>query len=256
MIRLIAWLIGWLINSSRKILLPRQASSEQADVQSRPEVSREMLRIHCHAWTCLSIVMLECSSSAKRFLSKTVNEKKFLSSQSLTFILTDNQLKLLKLTNTIKKTEQHFYSKTKTNKYTGRLRYIMNTWRTLLKFKNTKKTLKYKVTMNKQKTDKDKNNQMHSQNKIHNEHLKAINKICNYKNLNIMEHKTDTNILLMTDTKKLNSSSMTEHKTGVNISKFCVILSLFSQVCIFFTLFYIIFCEFFSLVCDLLSFFS
>ena len=92
--------------------------------------------------------------------------------------------------------------------------------------------------MNKQKTDKDKNNQMHSQNKIHNEHLKAINKICNYKKLNIMEHKTDTNILLMTDTKKLNSSSMTEHKTGVNISKFCVILSLFSQVCVFFTLVY------------------
>ena len=58
----------------------------------------------------------------------------------------------------------------------------MNTWRTLLKFKNTKKPLKYKVTMNKQKTDKDKNNQMHSQNKIHNEHLKTINKFATTKN--------------------------------------------------------------------------
>ena len=68
-----------------------QASSEQAEAQSRLKKSRQMLPILYHAWTCLSIVTLECTSSAKRFLPKTVNEKKFLSTQSLTFILTKIQ---------------------------------------------------------------------------------------------------------------------------------------------------------------------
>ena len=77
--------------SSRKTRVPPQGSSEQADGQSSPQVSREMLPIHCLAWTCLSIVKLECTSPAKRFPPKTVNEKKFLSTQSLTFILTENQ---------------------------------------------------------------------------------------------------------------------------------------------------------------------
>ena len=67
------------------------ASSEQADAQSRPQVKRQMLPIHCHAWTCLSIVKLECISFAKRLPLKTVNENKFFSSESLTFILTKNQ---------------------------------------------------------------------------------------------------------------------------------------------------------------------
>ena len=68
-------------------LIP-QTSSEQADAGSSPQVGREMLPIHCQALTCLSIVTLECTSPAK----KAVNEKKFLFTQPLTFILTINQL--------------------------------------------------------------------------------------------------------------------------------------------------------------------
>ena len=79
------------LRSSSKMPVGMQASSEQVDAQSRPEVSREMLYIYCHAWTCLSIVTLECTSPAKRFSPKTANEKKFLSTQSLTFILIQNQ---------------------------------------------------------------------------------------------------------------------------------------------------------------------
>ena len=59
-------------------------------------------------------------------------------------------------------TEQHFYNEDKkANKYTPRLRYIMNTSRILLKLKNTKNKnnkknkLKYKVLKNKYITDKD-----------------------------------------------------------------------------------------------------
>ena len=77
--------------SGRKMPVQPQASSEQADAQSRSQVRREMLPIHCHTWTCLSIVTLECTSPAKRFPPKTVNEKKFLSTQLLTFTLTENQ---------------------------------------------------------------------------------------------------------------------------------------------------------------------
>ena len=88
-----------------------------------------------------------------------------------------------------KKTEQHL---TKTNKYTWRLSYIMNTWRRLLKLKN-KKNLKYKVSKNKHTTDKVKR---------HNEHLNNINKIGKYKKMNMME--------------KLN---MMEYKTDMSITK-------------------------------------
>ena len=70
-----------------------QASSEEADVQSKPQVSREMLPIHCRARTCLSNATLECTSPAKRFPLKTVNEKKFLSTKQIEK----------------KQTEQHFY---------------------------------------------------------------------------------------------------------------------------------------------------
>ena len=64
-----------LIHYARVLL---QASSEQPDEQSRPQVGRKMLPIHCHDLTCLSIVTLECRSSAKRFPPKAVNEKEFL----------------------------------------------------------------------------------------------------------------------------------------------------------------------------------
>ena len=64
-------------SSARKMRVMPQASSEQA--QTRPQVSREMLPILCHAWTCLSIARLECISPAKRFPQKIFNEKKFLS---------------------------------------------------------------------------------------------------------------------------------------------------------------------------------
>ena len=63
-----------LIHYARVLL---QASSEQLDEQSRPQVSRKMLPIHCHDLTCLSIATLECRSSAKRFPPKAVNEKEF-----------------------------------------------------------------------------------------------------------------------------------------------------------------------------------
>ena len=66
----------------------------------------------------------------------------------------------------------------------------MNTGRALLKLANTKK-LNYKVSKNKRTTDEDKNNQIHSQIKIHNEHLKNINKIEKYKKLNMAEHKRE-----------------------------------------------------------------
>ena len=77
--------------STRKVRLRAQASSEQADDQRRPRASREMLPIPCHAQTCLSTVTPECTSHAKRFSPKTANEKKFLYTKSLTFILTKNQ---------------------------------------------------------------------------------------------------------------------------------------------------------------------
>ena len=48
----------------------------------------------------------------------------------------------------------------------------------------------YKVSKNKHANDEDKNNQIHSQIKIHNEHFKNINKIEKYKKLNMVELKT------------------------------------------------------------------
>ena len=69
--------------SNRKVGLRPQVSSEHADAHSRPQVSREMLPVHCHAWTCLSIVALECTSPVKRFPPKTANEKNFFSTQQI-----------------------------------------------------------------------------------------------------------------------------------------------------------------------------
>ena len=48
----------------------------------------------------------------------------------------------------------------------------------------------YRVSNNKHTTDEDKNKQINLQIKIHNEHLKNINKIEKYKKLNMTEHKT------------------------------------------------------------------
>ena len=64
---------------SRKTRVSGQASSEQANGQSKLQVSREMLPIHFHDSTCLSNATLECTSPA--FFPKTVNEKKFLFTQ-------------------------------------------------------------------------------------------------------------------------------------------------------------------------------
>ena len=83
------------------------------------------------------------------------------------------------------------------------------------KLTNTKK-LNYKISKNKHTTDEDKNNQIHSQIKIHNEHLKNINKIEKYKKLDMTEHKTDMNITKIDKYKKL---ILTEHKRNINITK-------------------------------------
>ena len=99
-----------------------QASNEPADAQKNPQVSTEMLPVHCHTLTSLSNATFECTTPGERFPLKTAN----LNSTSTT--------------------------KTRTNKYTRRLRY---TARTLLKLKNTKK-LNYKVSKNKHTNDEDK----------------------------------------------------------------------------------------------------
>ena len=77
----------------------------------------------------------------------------------------------------------------------------------------------YKVSKDKHTTDENKNNPIHSQSKIHKEHLKNINKIENHKKLNMAEHKTDMNITKIDKYKKLNSTYMTEHKTDINITE-------------------------------------
>ena len=69
------------------------------------------------------------------------------------------------------------------------------------------KILNYKVTKNKHTIDEDKNNQIHSQIKIHNEHLKNIkiegkNKIQKFNKLNMTEHKTDMSITKIDEYKK------------------------------------------------------
>ena len=114
-------------DNSRKTRLSPQASSEHADAQSRPQVSREMLPVHWQARIYLSNAIFECTSFVKRLPPKTAN----LNSTSTT--------------------------KTRTNKCTRRLRYPE---RLLLK-------LTYKASKNKYTTDEDKKNQIHSQIKIH-----------------------------------------------------------------------------------------
>ena len=79
----------------------------------------------------------------------------------------------------------------------------------------------YKISKNKHRTNEDINNQIHSQTKIHDKHLKNINKIDKYKKLNMTEQKADMKIT-KTDKYKTNLSntSMTKHKTDMNITKF------------------------------------
>ena len=86
----------------------------------RLQVSRQMSRVslkwvgRCYlSWKCLSNSTLECESPAKSFPPKTVNEKRFLSTQSLTFILSESQWTLLKLTSTIQKLNSTSTTKTK-----------------------------------------------------------------------------------------------------------------------------------------------
>ena len=71
----------------------------------------------------------------------------------------------------------------------------------------------YKVSKNKHTVDEDKNKQIHSQIKIHNEHLKNVSKIEKYKTLNTMGHKTDMNIV---EIEKYKKPIMTEHKKEYN----------------------------------------
>ena len=85
----------------------------------------------------------------------------------------------------------------------------MNTWRTSLKLKNTKK-LKYKVSKDEHTTDKVKR---------HNEHLDNINKTDKYKKLNMSENRTDMNITKIDKYTKLNSTSTTECKANMNITE-------------------------------------
>ena len=186
-----------LTHFSKETPLRSQTSSEQADAQSRTQVSREMLPVHCHAWKFLSIVTLECTSPAERFPPKIVNEKKFLSIQQIqknwTALLqrilnrqVHSQIKIhLKKITKIRKYKklkckyQRINTqpiKTKTIKYTHRLRYITSTWIALLKLANT-------------------------------------------TNWTWPNTKKTWSILKLTNTKKLNSNSMTEHKTDMNITK-------------------------------------
>ena len=80
----------FIMEDGKKLNLGIRVKGKQ-DYSCRPQVSREMLPVHCQASTCLSNATLECTSPAKRLPPKTVNEKKFLSIQSLTFILSKNQ---------------------------------------------------------------------------------------------------------------------------------------------------------------------
>ena len=73
-----------------------------------------------------------------------------------------------------------------------------------------------KGSKNKHATDEDKNKQIHSQIKIHNEYLRSITKIKKPKKLNMAGHKTDMDITKIEKYKKLN---MTEHKADMEITK-------------------------------------
>ena len=63
--------------------------------------------------------MLDCILPAKKFRPKTANEKKYLSTQSLIFILTENKRKLIKLTNTI----QHSYIEDKNKQIHSQIKF-------------------------------------------------------------------------------------------------------------------------------------
>ena len=180
--------------------------SEQADAQSRSEVSR-LLPIHCHNWICLSNATLECTPPVKRFPSKTANENNFLSTQSLTFIITVNQWTFLKLTIAIKKLNSTSTTKTKTNKYNRRLRC---TWRTLLKLKNTKKTWSTKYQRTNIQPIKTKTIKYTRRLRYIRSTWITLIKLANTKNWTWRNTKQTWALLKLTNTKKkLNSNSMT-----------------------------------------------
>ena len=76
-----------------------------------------MLPVNCHAWTCLSIVMLECTSRAKRFPPKAAR---------ISF-----------LPNKYKKTEQHFYNEDRNKQVHSQIK---------MHLKNITKIEKYRKT--------------------------------------------------------------------------------------------------------------
>ena len=168
----------WLLLDSDKknivLLLPslRHDYDKKSEVAGkhgygpRPQVSRQMPRVGLK-WVgrcCLPIVTLRHAYLMPRL--------------SVYHLLRDSCRKLTMnrnffLPKKYKNLNSTSTTKTKTNKYTRRLRY---TWKTLLKLKNTEK-LKYVVSKNTRTTNKDKNNQIHSHIKIH---LNDINKVGKY----------------------------------------------------------------------------
>ena len=101
-------------------------------------------------------------------------------------------------------------------------------WKNITKIEKYKK-LKHKVSKNKHTTDEDKNNQIHLQIKIHNEHLMNITRIGKYRKLNmnitkIGKYEKNWTAVLWWSTKHMNITKykklkMTEHKTNMNITK-------------------------------------
>ena len=73
----------------------------------------------------------------------------------MTFILTEKQWTLLKLTNTIEKTKQHFYNEDKNKQVNSQIRIHREHLKNITKIEKYKK-LKYRLSKNKQTTNKDK----------------------------------------------------------------------------------------------------
>ena len=137
-----------------------------------------MLRVYCNAWTCLSIVTLQCTSLAKRFLPKTVGEKYFLSTQQIQKNWTAFD----------KKKQVHSYIK-RHLKNIPKIGKYKTTWSTKYQRINTQ-AIMTKIS------------QIHSQIKRHNKHLNNIIKIGKYKNWTWRNTKQTWTLLKLTNTKK------------------------------------------------------
>ena len=144
----------------------------------RPQVSRQMPRVGLK-WVgrcCLSIVTLghayplsrlsvhHLLRDSRRKLSMKRNSFLtnhwslfYLPTQSLTFILTENQWTLLKLTNTIKKLNSTSTTKTKNKQVYSQIKIHLNNITKIRKYKKPN----YKVSKNKHTTDEDKNTLAH-----------------------------------------------------------------------------------------------